>query len=62
MIIDGQVIAWIDKCQQNIDRMQKNGIDVEVFRQQYQILATIVKVAEGDAYFSGTQYIFPSST
>lgn len=59
-MIPGQVSVWIDKCEQNIQRMQKNGIDPETFRQQYAILATIVQVAQGKAYFLGTQYVFPS--
>jgi hypothetical protein len=50
---------WVDKCQQNSERMQRDGINPEEFRQQYQILRTIVRVIEGDAYFSGTQYKFP---
>jgi len=59
LMIPGHVSAWVDKCQQNIEKMQQNKIDPEVFRQQYVVLATIVKVAEGDAYFAGTQYVFP---
>ena len=51
---------WVDKCQQNIERMQRDGIDAPTFRQQYMILSTIVKVADNDAYFAGTQYVFPS--
>lgn len=62
MVLSEQVIMWIDKCQQNVERMQKNGLDAEEFRQQYMILSTIVKVAEGRAYFTGTQYVFPSQS
>lgn len=58
-VAPGQVNMWVDKCQQNIERMQRDGIDPAEFRAQYQILSTIVKVIEGDAYFSGTQYKFP---
>ena len=60
MVIPEQVALWIDKCQQNIERMQRDGIDAPTFRQQYLILSTIVKVADNDAYFAGTQYVFPS--
>lgn len=59
MVIPEQVAVWIDRCQRNIEKMQAGEIDPEVFRQQYSILATIQKVADSDAYFSGTQYIFP---
>ena len=55
------VVMWIDKCQQNIERMQRNGISPAEFRQQYQILATIVRVIDGDAYFAGTRYHFPAA-
>ena len=58
-VVPGQVAMWVDKCQQNIERMQRDGINPEEFRQQYQILRTIVRVIEGDAYLSGTQYKFP---
>ena len=62
MVIPGQVVSWIDKCQQNIEKIQSaDTIDVNYFRQQYAILSTIVKVADGTAYFAGTQYIFPSA-
>ena len=60
MVIPEQVAIWIDKCQQNIERMQRDGIDPQTFRQQYMILATIMKVVSNDAYFAGTQYVFPS--
>ena len=61
MVIPGQVIAWIDKCQQNITKIQDaEKIDATVFRHQYSILSTIVKVADGQAYFTGTQYTFPT--
>jgi hypothetical protein len=62
MVIPEQVAAWIDRCQQNIERMQRDGIDPAEFRQQYMILSTIVKVAERDAYFAGTQYRFPPTS
>jgi uncharacterized protein YktA (UPF0223 family) len=57
-MVPAQVIAWIDKCQQNIERMQQDGIDKDNFFQQYNILSQIVKVVHGEAYFSGTQYNF----
>ena len=60
MVLSEQVVMWVDKCQQNVERMQRDGIDAAEFRQQYMILSTIVKVAEGRAYFAGTQYVFPS--
>lgn len=56
----GQVILWIDKCQQNIERMQRTRIDAKEFRAQYGILANIVKVTRGESYFTGTQFRFPS--
>ena len=58
MIIPGQVLTWLDRCQQNIERMQRDGVDPSEFRHQYRILSTISKVAGGDAYFLGTQYSF----
>ena len=62
MVIPGQVVSWIDKCQQNIEKIQSaDRIDADYFRQQYVILATITKVADGNAYFAGTQYIFPTT-
>lgn len=59
MVIPEQVAVWIDRCQRNIEKMQQNGIDPAAFRQQYMILSTIMKVANNDAYFAGTQYVFP---
>jgi hypothetical protein len=60
MVIPEQVATWIERCQLNIEKMQSDGIDPSTFRQQYAILATIMKVANNDAYFAGTQYVFPS--
>jgi hypothetical protein len=60
MVIPDQVAVWIDRCQRNIEKMQENGIDAATFRQQYMILSTIMKVADSDAYFTGTQYVFPN--
>jgi hypothetical protein len=60
MVIPDQVAVWIDRCQRNIEKMQENGIDAAAFRQQYMILSTIMKVADNDAYFAGTQYVFPT--
>ena len=62
MMIPGQVMAWLDRCQQNIERMQRDGVDPKEFRMQYSILNTIPKVAAGDAYFLGTQYKFPAAS
>ena len=61
MMISGQVLVWLERCQQNIERMQRDGVDPSEFRQQYRILSTIPKVASGDAYFLGTQYSFKRS-
>ena len=58
MMISGQVLAWLDKCQSNIERMQCDGVAASDFRDQYGILETIPKVAEGRAYFLGTTYKF----
>jgi len=59
MIIPGHVDMWLDKCRQNIQKLQKGELPLEEFRQQYTILQTITKVSEGRAYFHGTQYVFP---
>ena len=60
MVITGQVVAWIDKCEQNIAKIQQSdAVTKEAIARQYAILATLINVVNDTAYLSGTQYQFP---
>jgi hypothetical protein len=61
MMIPGQVGAWLFRCQQNIERMQREGIDPNEFRHQYAILSQLRKVASGDAVLHGTLHAAPAT-
>lgn len=61
MVANAHIIMWLDKCQQNIERMLQGEINAEELSAQYSILLNITKVCQGKAHFLGTQYQFPQA-
>lgn len=48
-----QVDMWLEKCEQNISKMEREGIDPVFLRQQYPVLNNLNKVINGRSFFTG---------
>ena len=54
-IVPVQMEAWLSKLHKNIDALL-NKIDIEIIKHQYILLDIVIKVLNGDAYFTGCSH------
>lgn len=58
-VLRDQVDVWLERCNQNIAKMEQDGYTLDDFRNQYGILHTVVGGISGRIHFSGVPFIWP---